>query len=156
SRMGAGGSHTIMQVEPDLVTLGKYLGAGFSFGAFGGRASIMEQMNPRQVGSLPHAGTFNNNVFTLNVGYVGLSEVFTRERAEVLYAAGEELRKKLNLLANGCSTLVQFTGCGSAMNIHFATGPITAPEDLVAEPRDLFKLFHFDLMESGVYAARRG
>ncbi len=156
SRMGSGGSHAIMQITPDLVTLGKYLGAGFSFGAFGGRAGIMEQMNPRQSDSLPHAGTFNNNVFTMNVGYVGLSEVFTSERAETLYAGGEGLRKKLNLLAKECSTLVQFTGCGSAMNIHFAAGPITSPEDLISEPGDLFRLFHFDLMERGVYAARRG
>ncbi|MBD9628203.1 aminotransferase class III-fold pyridoxal phosphate-dependent enzyme [Ensifer sp. ENS06] len=156
SRMGPAGSHSLLQVTPDLVTLGKYLGAGFSFGAFGGRAHIMDLMDPRRPDALPHAGTFNNNAFTMNVGYVGLNEVFTREKAQALYSAGESLRERLNRLAQDCSSLVQFTGCGSAMNIHFVSGPLTCPEDLVAEPRDLFKLFHFDLMESGIYAARRG
>ncbi|MGG6896186.1 aminotransferase class III-fold pyridoxal phosphate-dependent enzyme [Rhizobium sp. BR 315] len=156
SRMGAGGAHSLFDIVPDLVTLGKYLGAGFSFGAFGGRSAIMELMNPRKPDALPHAGTFNNNAFSMSAGFVGLSEIFTPARADELYETGERLRERLNGLARTCSSSVQFTGCGSAMNIHFVGGKISAPEDLVAEPRDLFKLFHFDLMEAGVYAARRG
>lgn len=156
SRMGRGGAHAKVGVVPDLVTLGKYLGAGFSFGAFGGRAQVMDLMSPIRAGSLPHAGTFNNNVFSMAAGYTGLSEVFTPERADDLYDAGEQLRARLNALARRCSYMVQFTGCGSILNIHFAAGEITAPEDLVSEPRDLFALFHFDLLELGIYAARRG
>ncbi|MFC5757821.1 aspartate aminotransferase family protein [Rhizobium sp. GCM10022189] len=156
SRMGPGGSHALHGITPDLITLGKYLGAGFSFGAFGGKASIMDLMNPQRPDALPHAGTFNNNVFTMSAGFVGLSEVFTPERAQELYEAGEALRVRLSKLGHECSRIVQFTGCGSAMNIHFVDGDITCPEDLVAEPKELFNLFHFDLMEAGVYAARRG
>lgn len=156
SRMGAGGSHAIIGLKPDLVTLGKYLGAGFSFGAFGGRADIMDLMNPTRPGVLPHAGTFNNNVFSMSAGFVGLSEVFTPSRAEKLYAVGETLRANLDALGRACSPDVQFTGMGSAMNIHFVGGRIEGPKDLVGESKDLIKLFHFDLMESGIYAARRG
>ena len=156
SRMGPGGSHSLLGVTPDLMTLGKYLGAGFSFGAFGGKASIMDLMNPRRPDALPHAGTFNNNVFSMSAGFTGLSDVFTPARAEALYADGEALRAKLNEIAQRHTAFVQFTGCGSAMNIHFVEGPVTSPEDLVGEPRELFKLFHFDLLEAGIYAARRG
>ena len=143
-------------LKPDLITLGKYLGAGFSFGAFGGRADIMDLMNPTKPGALPHAGTFNNNVFSMSAGFVGLSEVFTPSRAETLYAVGETLRESLDALGRACSSDVQFTGMGSAMNIHFVGGRIEGPKDLVGESKDLIKLFHFDLMESGIYAARRG
>ena len=156
SRMGPSGAHALLGVTPDLVTLGKYLGAGFSFGAFGGKRDIMELMNPKRADALPHAGTFNNNVYSMSAGFVGLNEVFTPERAAELYQSGERLREMLNAVAAEVSPFVKFTGCGSAMNIHFCDGTITSPEDLVAEPRDLFKLFHFDLLEAGVYPARRG
>lgn len=156
SRMGRAGSHDLVQVNPDLVTLGKYIGAGFSFGAFGGRADILGLMDPRRPDALPHAGTFNNNVFTMSAGLVGLTEVFTSERAEALHETGEALRERLNDLAARSCPLVQFTGMGSVMNIHFAAGEILSPEDLAGEPRDLINLFHFDLMEEGVYIARRG
>lgn len=156
SRMGRGGFQMLYDIKPDLVTLGKYLGAGFSFGGFGGRSDIMSLMDPTKPDALPHAGTFNNNVYTMSAGYVGLSEIFTPERAEELFEVGEALRERLNKAARDCSTLVQVTGCGSAMNVHFVEGAITAPEDLIAEPKELFKLFHFDMMEFGIYAARRG
>ena len=156
SRMGRSGLQGLHGVLPDLTTLGKYLGAGFSFGAFGGRADLMELMNPASQPALPHAGTFNNNVFSMSAGVVGLRDVFTPERSDQLYEGGEALRGRLNGVARSASRTVQFTGCGSVMNIHFVEGEICAPEDVAHESRDLMKLFHFDLLEAGVYAARRG
>ena len=42
---------------PDLTTLGKYLGGGLSFGAFGGRADLMAAFDPARPDALFHAGT---------------------------------------------------------------------------------------------------
>ncbi|WP_181168032.1 aminotransferase class III-fold pyridoxal phosphate-dependent enzyme [Mesorhizobium sp. B2-4-19] len=156
SRMGPGGLQEIHGVLPDLTTLGKYLGAGFSFGAFGGRARIMDLMNPTRSDALPHAGTFNNNVYSMSAGAVGLKGVFTKQQSQTLFDEGENLRDRLNKTANAISPAVQFTGCGSVMNIHFVRGEISCPEDVAHESKDLMKLFHFDLLEAGVYAARRG
>ena len=156
SRMGRSGLGWMHGIAPDMTTLGKYLGAGFSFGAFGGRADLLDWMDPTRLNALPHAGTFNNNVFTMTCGAAGLSKVFTPERADRLFQDGEDLRSKLNAACQAASPCVRFTGCGSVMNVHFHDGPIARPEDLGAEPRGLFKLFHFDLLEAGVYAARRG
>lgn len=156
SRMGPGGLQQIHGVLPDVTTLGKYLGAGFSFGAFGGRADIMDLMNPTRADALPHAGTFNNNVYSMSAGAVGLKEVFTAEHSQRLFDEGENLRDRLNKTAKAISPAVQFTGCGSVMNIHFVRGEISCPEDVAHESKDLMRLFHFDLLEAGVYAARRG
>jgi glutamate-1-semialdehyde 2,1-aminomutase len=41
SRLAPGGISSMLGLEPDLKTLGKYLGAGLAFGAFGGRADVM-------------------------------------------------------------------------------------------------------------------
>ena len=62
SRTGPGGLQERLGIWPDLTTLGKYIGGGASFGAFGGRADVMALFDPARPGALPHAGTFNNNV----------------------------------------------------------------------------------------------
>ena len=71
SRLAPGGLQEAHGILPDMTTLGKYLGGGMSFGAFGGRAEIMERFDPRRPDAFQHAGTFNNNVLTMNAGYVG-------------------------------------------------------------------------------------
>lgn len=156
SRMGPGGLQQEVGVRPDLTTLGKYIGAGFAFGAFGGRADLLDHMSPERPDALVHAGTFNNNAYSTSVGAAALREVFTPERARRLHADGEALRARLNALAREIAPAAQFTGAGSAINIHFCRQAIRRPEDLADEPRELFRLFHYDLLESGVYAAVRG
>jgi len=156
SRMGPKGMQAILGITPDLTTLGKYLGGGFSFGAFGGSNRLMDLFSPLRSNSLPHAGTFNNNAFSMAVGYAALSEVFTPDEASRLFSAGNRLRDRLNEYCKLRLPYVQFTGLGSILNIHFHEGPIARPEDLRNEPPELIRLFHFDLMERGIYAARRG
>src|SRR5215469_5725539 len=72
SRLAPGGLQEAHGILPDLTTLGKYVGGGMSFGAFGGRADLMERFDPRRPDAFQHAGTFNNNVLTMNAGLVGL------------------------------------------------------------------------------------
>src|SRR5215472_14360997 len=77
SRLAPGGLQDAHGIFPDLTTLGKYVGGGMSFGAFGGRADLMERFDPRRPDAFQHAGTFNNNVLTMNAGLVGLTELCT-------------------------------------------------------------------------------
>jgi glutamate-1-semialdehyde 2,1-aminomutase len=84
-------------VRPDLTTLGKWIGGGMSFGAFGGRQEIMALFDPA-TGRLEHPGTFNNNVFTMSAGVAGLKSVVTPDVLAGLNARGEELRGKLDLV----------------------------------------------------------
>ena len=156
SRMGAGGAQGRLGLTADLTTFGKYLGAGFSFGAFGGRADLMDLMNPSNPASVGHAGTFNNNVYSMSVGASALEQVFTPARAERLFEDGERLRARLNAIAREITPAAQFTGWGSIMNVHFRRAPISSPDDLADAPKGLTRLFHFDLLEAGVYAAARG
>ena len=87
SRLAPGGLQSIRGVQPDLTTLGKYIGGGMSFGAFGGRSEIMDLFDPRRADALPHAGTFNNNVLTMSAGLAGLTEVYTPDAALTLMLA---------------------------------------------------------------------
>lgn len=65
SRLSTGGYQAMVGVTPDMTTLGKYLGGGMSFGAFGGRMDIMARFDPDRPDAWPHAGTFNNNVLSM-------------------------------------------------------------------------------------------
>ena len=109
--------------RPDLTTLGKWIGGGMSFGAFGGKREIMEMFDPRKgLDSLAHAGTFNNNVLTMAAGRVGLEEIFMPGRARELHERGERLIGELREVAKG--TLMKLTGLGSIMNVTFTTTPV--------------------------------
>ncbi|MFK8251252.1 aminotransferase class III-fold pyridoxal phosphate-dependent enzyme [Ancylobacter terrae] len=154
SRHGPSGAQGIYGVMPDLVTFGKYLGGGFGFGAFGGRAELMGRFDPFRPDALAHAGTFNNNVFSMRVGAAAFRDAFPRERAALLYVEGEQLRARLNAICTDLALPARFTGLGSVMALHFTDRPVKSPEDL-PEQADKRALLHLDLLEAGLYAAAR-
>jgi glutamate-1-semialdehyde 2,1-aminomutase len=156
SRLAPGGLQSVVGVKPDLTTFGKYIGGGMSFGAFGGRAEIMDRFDPRRADALPHAGTFNNNVLTMTAGLTGLTDVYTPEAAVALNGRGETLRGRLNALCRKADAPVQFTGIGSMLAVHTMRGPITSPEDAAKSDPKLKELFFFDMLTHGIWLARRG
>lgn len=156
SRLAPGGLQTVAGVKPDLTTFGKYIGGGMSFGAFGGRAEIMDLFDPRRADALPHAGTFNNNVLTMSAGLAGLTEVYTPEAAVALNARGEALRQRLNELCQAADAPLQFTGIGSMLAVHTMRGPVIRPEDAAKADPKLKELFFFDMLAHGIWLARRG
>jgi glutamate-1-semialdehyde 2,1-aminomutase len=156
SRLAPGGLQEVHGILPDLTTLGKYLGGGMSFGAFGGRADIMERFDPRRPDAFQHAGTFNNNVLTMNAGYVGLTEIYTPQRARELNQWGEALRERLNAIVRRRGLAMQFTGRGSMMSVHMTNRPIRSEQDALHGNAMLRDLFWFDLVASGIWFAKRG
>jgi glutamate-1-semialdehyde 2,1-aminomutase len=127
-----------------------------SFGAFGGRAEIMERFDPRRPDAFQHAGTFNNNVLTMNAGLVGLTELYTPENARALNQSGDRLRQRLNAVVRRPGLAMQFTGIGSMMSVHMTDGPIRSEEDAARGNGALRDLFWFDLVASGIWFAKRG
>lgn len=156
SRLDPKGWSHRLGITPDLKTLGKYIGGGMSFGAFGGRRDVMEQFDPARPGYLPHAGTFNNNTLTMTVGFAAISEIFTAEACLDLNRRGDQLRERLNDLFMRYQVLLKATGIGSLINLHPLSGEIRSPEDVAkADPR-LRQLIYLDLLEEGYYLAGRG
>jgi glutamate-1-semialdehyde 2,1-aminomutase len=156
SRLSPGGLQAAMGIAPDLTTLGKYIGGGMSFGAFGGREDLMARFDPRQEGSLPHAGTFNNNVLTMAAGIAALSEVYTPEAAKALNATGESLRKRLNEVAKRHGVDMCFTGIGSMLSVHMLRTPPHSPVEAAKGNTLARDLFFFDMQKAGIWLARRG
>lgn len=163
SRLSSGGLQKRVGVTPDMTSFGKYLGGGASFGAFGGRADLMARYDPSRADAVSHAGTFNNNVISMAAGLTGLRELYPSEVAERFNDAGDQLRERLNALAQKHDVPMQVLGVGTIMAVHFHRGAIAKPQDLWPKDKaaatryaDLQKLFHLDLIEHGQYMARRG
>jgi glutamate-1-semialdehyde 2,1-aminomutase len=156
SRLSPGGLQAKLGVTPDMTTLGKYIGGGMSFGAFGGKREIMELFDPTRPDSLPHAGTFNNNVLTMAAGVAGYGEVYTPEAANALNARGEKIRERLNAICQKAGVAFQFSGIGSMMTAHATTQPIKSAAAIATSNQDAKELFYFDMVAAGIWIARRG
>jgi len=154
SRMSTGGAQLKVGVTPDLTTLGKYLGGGMTFGAFGGSASNMAAFDPARGGSLTHGGTFNNNAMTMTAGVAAIGEILTPEALDGLFERGEELRARIAKALQPWSMTV--TGWGSLMAIHCVEADISCPDDLIGSDSMAAELLFHGLLERGYYMARRG
>lgn len=156
SRLSPGGRQAQLGISPDLTTLGKYIGGGMSFGAFGGRREILDLFDPRRSDALGHAGTFNNNVLSMSAGIAGLEQVYTPEVALSLNARGDRLRERLNAACREAQLALQFTGLGSLMNLHPTARAVHRTEDLRGCDARVRDLFFFFMLARGIYVARRG
>ena len=98
SRLGPSGVLATLGLEADLMSLGKWIGGGMTFGAFGGRRDIMEVYNPgRGSKTLWHPGTFNNNVFSMSTGIVGL-DIYNEQKVNEFNARGDRMKAGLTKL----------------------------------------------------------
>jgi glutamate-1-semialdehyde 2,1-aminomutase len=156
SRLAPGGLSAHYGIKPDLKTLGKYIGGGMSFGAFGGKRAIMDQFDPSRPGALPHAGTFNNNTLTMTVGHAAITEIFTPAACIELNACGDRLRERLNEMFMRYQAPFRATGMGSMMTLHPLAGAIRTPEEADKADKRIKQLLFLDLLEQGIYMAERG
>ena len=156
SRFSGGGAQVLDGITPDMTTLGKYVGGGMSFGAFGGHRELMRIYDPSEAGSMPHAGTFNNNVLTMAAGVAGMSQVFTPAVAAQLHERGEVLRARLNGIFADAGVALQMVGRSSLMSLHATAAEIRTPGDAASSNDTVKELIFLDLLERGFYMARRG
>lgn len=148
SRLNYHGLQGAWGITPDMTTVGKYLGGGFPFGAFGGSAKIMNRFDSSdKTTALSHSGTFNNNIFTMSAA-VAASQLITDSEINRLNGLGNRFREQGNEMAKRfeLSHLISFSGYGSAVGIHFAGEKADALRDC----------FYFTLLARGISIGRRG
>jgi glutamate-1-semialdehyde 2,1-aminomutase len=146
SRLAFGGLQAHFGVYPDMTTVGKYLGGGFSFGAFGGKTEYMERFDPNSPKAISHSGTFNNNVFSMRVG-LAAAKILTEDAITKANSLGDLLRDSLRSLARKERLHdITFTGMGSMVGLHFS-----------GQHADKIRRCVFlGLLEKRVYVGQRG
>jgi glutamate-1-semialdehyde 2,1-aminomutase len=159
SRHGRQGMMRMLGVEADITTYGKYIGGGFSFGAFGGTAELLDQYDTTpgaRESVISHAGTFNNNIATMTAGGAVLGQVYTADVAEAHFARGEEFRQQLAAVCARHTVPMCVSGFGSMMSLHATSTVPTNVREAFARDHVLQELVYLGLLARGVYIAFRG
>lgn len=156
ARIGPGGCHGMLGLSPDLVTLGKFIGGGHPIGAFGGSAEVMQHFNPKLPGRWNHAGTFNNDVFSMSAGCAAMGKIFTPERAQEFFESSENFRLSLNELFAERDVPMYANGLGSIIAIHFAREPTKRTSDITAGCQSMRPLLHMEMLLEGILICSRG
>lgn len=156
SRLGRAGLQGHYGIVPDMTTLGKYLGAGLSFGAFGGSKALMDRFDPRLPGALKHAGTFNNNIMSMSGGLAGLRSSFTPDAADAFLQRTEAFRATVNARLSQAGLNVCLSGIGSILSLHIGAQPPMKVAQIHPQTMLLRQLVHLKCLERGLLLTPRG
>src|SRR5439155_6359 len=125
-RVAPGGAQQLYGVTPDLTTMGKIIGGGLPVAAFGGRADIMELLDPQREPNLPQGGTYNGNPLGMAAGVAALKEL-TPDVYEDLNRKGARVKDQLTEVFASHGMPAQVNGPGSLLAIHCTDIPV--PDD---------------------------
>ena len=149
-RLALGGAQEKLDVDADLVTYGKVIGAGMPVGAFGGKKHIMEHVAP--LGNVYQAGTLSGNPIAMIAGYTLLNEL--KSNPSLL----TELDAKTTYLKDGLDKVLKESGIpyqlnhlGSMISIFFNGKPVTDFASAATSDIDLFKKFFHAMLKRGIY-----
>ena len=149
-RLAKGGAQERLQINADLVTYGKVIGAGMPVGAFGGKKQFMEVVSP--LGNVYQAGTLSGNPIAMIAGYTLLS--ILNDQPQLL----QEIEDKTLYLKAGLDKVLAASGTpyvinqlGSMISIHFSDQPVTDFATAASANNELFKKFFHAMLRRGVY-----
>jgi glutamate-1-semialdehyde 2,1-aminomutase len=149
-RLAPGGAQERLNIDADLVTYGKVIGAGMPVGAFGGRLEIMKHIAP--LGNVYQAGTLSGNPIAMIAGYTLLKELKDNP------AIYQQLEEKGNYLKNGLQQALEKTNIpfvinhiGSMLSVHFSKQPVIDFATASAADNARFNKFFHALLDQGIY-----
>ena len=157
-RLSTGGLQETEDVQPDLTTLAKIIGGGLPIGAFGGRSDIMSRFDPAHETPIFHSGTFNGNNITMAAGLTAMG-LYDRAAVTRLNQLGDRFRDGLAAAFKATGIKGCVSGLGSLMQLHWQERPpANAADSMVGlmKAGELPNLIHLEMMNRGVYTARRG
>ena len=150
-RVAMGGAQQRFNIDPDLTTLGKVIGAGFPVGAYGGKKEYMSRVAPE--GDVYQAGTLSGNPVAMAAG---LAQLDVLERNDP-YA---ELEQRSTRLVNGILSAANKHGIpatgsvvGSMWGVYLCEGPVRNFQDALKVDRDLFSAYYRGCLDGGVFFA---
>jgi glutamate-1-semialdehyde 2,1-aminomutase len=153
-RVAPGGAQQLYGVTPDLTTLGKIIGGGLPVAAFGGRADVMELMDPRRQPNLAQGGTYNGNPLGMAAGLATMTEL-TPDVYEELNRQGARVTEQLAEVFTSHGVRAQVNGVGSLFGIHFTDRRVVDYRTKATSNRKVTHSFFLGLVNHGVLMAPR-
>jgi glutamate-1-semialdehyde 2,1-aminomutase len=152
-RLAYGGSAELYGLRPDLTFLGKFIGGGLPMGVLGGRAEVMEVLDPHRDEPLYHGGSFNGNLLSCVTGRVSL-EHLTAETIAAMDVRAAELRAALLQGAAERGLPLQVVGEGSVMGVYVSDA--LARHDGIFMADESTQLLHLAALTHGVFMGPGG
>ncbi len=157
-RFAFGCLYPSMNLDPDIVTLGKIVGGGFPIGVICGKEEIMKIADTSTHKKLSRSyiggGTFSANPITMTSGRAML-EFLKRNKGKVykkIEKLGNQTRKELGKVFGD---KVAITGMGSLFMTHFLANGVTEVKNASDASRcnlDLLHKYHFEMIaKDGIF-----
>jgi len=153
-RVAPGGAQQLYGVTPDLTTLGKIIGGGLPVAAFGGRANVMELLDPRREPNIAQGGTYNGNPLGMAAGLATMTEL-TPDVYEDLNRKGARVCEQLTEVFASHGVAVQVNGAGSLLALHFTDKPVVDYRAVAAANKKRTRELFLGLVNHGVLMAPR-
>jgi glutamate-1-semialdehyde 2,1-aminomutase len=153
-RVAPGGAQQLYGVTPDLTTMGKIIGGGLPVAAFGGRAEVMELLDPRRSPSLAQGGTYNGNPLGMAAGVAAMKEL-TPDVYDDLNRRGARVKDQLSEVFDSHGVTAQVNGAGSLFAVHFTDRPVTDYRSKATADSRITRDFFLGLVNHGALLAPR-
>jgi glutamate-1-semialdehyde 2,1-aminomutase len=142
-----GGATEYYGVQPDLVCLAKAIGGGTPVGAFGGKASLMDEI----MNGVAALGTFNGNPLSMAAGLAALTEVLTPDAYEKLATLGTRLAQGCQKVLDQYGIPAITTDLGCKGSITFRDKPLERYRDFAEVDDGLFDAYWYWVVNRGIY-----
>jgi len=152
-RVSPGGAQSHFGIKPDLTTLGKALGNGFTIAAVGGRKDIMDQLTPG--GKVYQASTFAGNPVSVSAA---ISSITTMNKLKnKLYSRLERycalLVRAIDDIATDMKIPHQINFTASMLQIFFTNKPVINYKSAMKSDSKKFKKLFSALLKKGIFVA---
>ncbi len=153
-RLRYGSYSDTVDLDPDLITLGKIVGGGMPVGAVAGPAKYMDHLAP--LGPVYQAGTLSGNPVAMAAGAATLNVLAEGKVYDHMESLGQTFDAALKTAGANLSWL-NHKRLGSIIWLHCAEGELPRRSDKVsAEAVDRFNRIHPALLERGYYLPPSG
>jgi glutamate-1-semialdehyde 2,1-aminomutase len=147
-RVAPGGAQELYGVNPDLATYAKALGNGFPVAAFGGKAELMDSLQP---GSVAQSGTYAGNPFSTAAAEATLDLLQNTDALDRVRDYGAQLMTALGKILSRYNVPHVFSGHPSMFGLIMGTD--RKPRDYRDTFRSAKKFYEhvaFEMYERGV------
>ncbi len=148
-RVAYGGAQELLDLRPDITTLGKIIGGGLPVGAYGGPRALMEHMAPS--GPVYQAGTLAGNPLAMAAGLASLEGLRRDGFYSALGDTTESLRAVLTGAAHAAGVPVRVNAVPGMLTVFFTPDEV---RDLAGAQRAntaLYARFFHAMLRRGVY-----
>jgi glutamate-1-semialdehyde 2,1-aminomutase len=153
-----GGAQAYFKVTPDLTTMSKAIGGGLPMSAVGGRAEIMNLLDPELYGGkapVTSVSTFACNQLALAAGIAAI-ELLTPEVHARVQAMGKRARDGIDALGHRYGIPLHSSGIGHLFGMHWAPERVVDYRTRMRTDRQKIVNLHLALMNQGYYQMSLG